>query len=316
MINHSKLTAQPVAGAVCSNDPSHKTKGWRKDPYAKARALCQTCYQTALAQIQTENGRVCSNDPSHKTKGWHKDPYDKTRALCRSCYQTAFAQIQTENGKVCNNDPSHMTKGWRKDPYDKTRTLCRSCYQTAFAQKQTENGKVCSNDSSHKTKDWRKDPKDKTRTLCNACYQSSMRKRKFDEVNLHKTLSGGEPDRTRARIKGQFPQPSNSLIEPFAPHNLASSGADPDELSGSAETVAKHSTSLSLEESPPFQGGVRQNQPPSDTAETRDTGLDDGLFDFIEGPNYGFQDLCEENLTEFDNYYYLFDNVPTYLPPQ
>jgi hypothetical protein len=168
-------TIQPRKEKVCSIDPSHKTKFWGKDPFDKTRDLCNTCYQKAHTEKQTQEGRACHIDPSHKTIIWYKDPFDKTRDLCNTCYKKAHTEMVTQKGRVCSVDPSHMTKEWRKDPFDNTRDLCKTCYQKAHTEMVTQKGRVCNIDPSHNAHLWYRDPVDKTRYLCQSCYRRATK---------------------------------------------------------------------------------------------------------------------------------------------
>jgi len=220
---------------ICSNDLSHKSSKWCKNPDDTSRDLCKNCYNTALTNKKTAEGRVCSNNATHKTNQWSKDPNDKTRNLCIKCYNTALANKKTAEGRVCSNDAKHKTNQWRKDPNDKTRNLCTNCYNTALANKKTAEGRVCSsNDPTHKTQRWHKDPNDKTRYLCNACYLPLRRKRRMEAVQPReqdeaKTEKDSkpfeEPNSKRVKINDRASltsnnSPSNSSMstpQPFSP---------------------------------------------------------------------------------------------------
>src|SRR5580704_14555589 len=61
---------QPITKKVCSNDATHTTKRWKKDPNDMTRDLCYNCYIAAHTQKKKAEGTVCSNDASHMAKEW------------------------------------------------------------------------------------------------------------------------------------------------------------------------------------------------------------------------------------------------------
>jgi len=128
-------------GKSCDLDPTHNLgkKCLSKDPLKRTKhithqdssstteiiKICNTCYQKAHAEMQTNEGKTCDLDPAHNLgkRRLSKDPLKRTKHItdqdgsstteiiniCNSCYLRAIKQLKQENKRLSEGNHSQQS---------------------------------------------------------------------------------------------------------------------------------------------------------------------------------------------------------------